>query len=125
MTRFVTQLVATAAALFVAVRVVPGMHLDTALTPLHAVTNLGLITIIFGLVNAVVRPFVKASTCVLNVLTLGLFSFVVNALMLYLTSILAQHYQLGFQIDTPLAALEGAIIIGAVSFVVGFLLPGN
>ena len=107
--RFILRLLATAAALWMAVLLVPGISYTGGVLGLLAVA------LVFGLVNAIIRPILKALTCPLVVLTLGLFVFVLNALMLWLTSELAQALGFGFDVDGFMAALIGAIIVGIVS----------
>ena len=80
---------------------------------------------IFGLVNAVVRPLVSFLSLPITILTLGLFTIVINAAMLYLTSWLSSYTPVSFTIDSFFwTALLAAIIITAVSLVAG-LLPGG
>lgn len=81
------------------------------------------VAVVFGLVNAVVRPLLKVLTLPLLILTLGLFTFVVNALMLLLTSWLSDQLDLPFQVDGFGAAFLGALIISVVSFAINLLLP--
>ncbi len=71
--------------------------------------------VVFGLVNALIRPIVMFTTCLLQVLTLGLFTLVVNALMLLLTSWLAEVFTIGFHVNGFGAAFFGAILISLVS----------
>ncbi len=71
--------------------------------------------VVFGLVNALIRPIVMVTTCLLQVLTLGLFTVVVNALMLLLTSWLAEVFTIGFHVNGFGAAFFGAILISLVS----------
>jgi putative membrane protein len=108
-----------AAALLVAAVLVPGIHLSAAAR--HATSDdwltLAAVALIFGIINAVIRPIVILLTLPLEILTLGLFTFVVNALMLLLTSGIAQRLHLGFRVDGFLPALLGALIISVVSFV--------
>lgn len=106
---FLLRLLATATALWVAVLIVPGI------TYTGGVLGLLVVALVFGLVNAIVRPVLKLLTCPLVILTLGLFVFVLNALMLWLTSELALALGIGFDVDGFLAALLGAIIVGIVS----------
>ncbi len=80
-------------------------------------TTILLVAFIFGLVNALVRPVVELLTCPLQILTLGLFTFVVNALMLALTSYIADQFNLGFHVNGFVAAFLGALVITLVSFV--------
>jgi putative membrane protein len=68
-------------------------------------------------VNVIIRPIVLLFTLPLTILTLGLFTFVVNALMLILTSWIAQGMGLGFRVDGFVPALLGSLIISVVSFV--------
>lgn len=128
MERLLLRLVATAAALFIAVQLVNGVDmrgLDLAggVSTTQAVLNLGLIAVIFGVVNTVIRPLLKASTCLINILTLGLFTFVINAAMLYLTSIIGRQLNLGFEVTSVLGALEAAVIVSVMSVIFGFLIP--
>lgn len=80
-----------------------------------------LTAIVFGVVNALIRPVVLVFTCLVNLLTLGLFTLVVNALMLWLTSALVQWLNLNFEttilfaVDDFLAAFVGALVISIVS----------
>jgi len=121
MGRLILRLVSTAVALFIAIKVIPGVNLEgigEALLPApQALLNLLVIAVIFGLVNAIVRPILKGLTCAITVLTLGLFIFVINALMLLLTSYIAQQLDLGFQVDGFVPALISAILISVVNIV--------
>lgn len=121
MGRLLIQLVATAAALFVAIAVVPGVDLvgteGRSITDPRAVINLLIIAAIFGVINAVVKPLLKFTTCLINMLTLGLFIFVINAFLLWLTSYVAQQLGLGFTVNGVIPALVGSLIVSAVSLV--------
>ena len=107
--KFLLRLAATAVALWAAVMIVPGITYAGG-----AVGLLG-VALVFGVVNAVIRPILKLLTCPLVILTLGLFVFVLNALMLWLTGELAQSLGIGFQVAGFWAALFGAIIVSIVS----------
>jgi putative membrane protein len=109
--RFLLRLVATAAALWVAVYLVPGI--------VYTGGPLGLlgVALVFGLVNAFIRPILQLLTCPLMVLTLGLFVFILNAFLLWLTAQLAQALGLAFVVTGFWSALIGAIIIAIVSTV--------
>jgi putative membrane protein len=76
-----------------------------------------IVALIFGFVNALIRPIIFLLSLPLEILTLGLFTFVINALMLLLTSWIAQGMGLGFRVDGFLPALLGALIVSVVSFV--------
>jgi putative membrane protein len=117
------RLAINAAALLVAAWILPGIHLSAARG--HALPNdwltLGIVALIFGVVNVVIRPVVLLLTLPLNILTLGLFTFVVNAVMLLLTSWIAEGMELGFRVDGFRVALFGALIIAIVSYVLNHL----
>lgn len=122
MGRWVLTLVGTAAAFFVAVQLVPGMALVSGPTQARTWGNLLLIALIFGVANAIIRPFIKGATCLIYVLTLGLFAFVVNALMLLLTAYISQQFNLGLVIDGFVAALEGSIVISILNIIFGVII---
>ena len=115
------RLVATAAALFVAIALVPGVDLvgteGRTISDPRALLDLLVVAAIFGVVNAVVKPILKLTTCLINMVTLGLFTFVINAFLLWLTSYIAGRLNLGFVVTGPLPALIGAIIVSAVNLV--------
>lgn len=77
----------------------------------------------FGLVNVIVKPVVKLLSLPLFILTLGLFTLVVNALMLLLTSWLADLLDLSFHVDGFWTAVVGGLIISIVSWAVNMVLP--
>ena len=116
---FLLSLIINAVALLITAWVIPGIHLGAA-GP-HPTTNdwitLLFVALIFGFVNAVIRPILILLSLPLEILTLGLFTFVINAFMLLLTSWIAQGMGLGFRVDKFLSALLGALIISIVSFV--------
>ena len=113
-----------ALALLAAAYVVPGIRFSASGRPgLDAWITLALVALVFGLVNAIIRPVVVFLTFPLTLVTLGLFIFVVNALMLMLTSRIARALELGFRVDGFGAALLGALVIAVVGFLLGRLLP--
>ena len=81
--------------------------------------------LIFGLVNAVIRPILILLSLPLEIITLSLFIFVINAFMLLLTSWIAQGMGLGFRVDKFLAALIGALIISITSFILSHAVIRN
>ena len=107
--RFILRLVFTAAALWVAELIVPGIY-NTG-----PWVNLLGVAVVFGLVNALVRPLLLVLTCPLVVLTLGLFIFVLNALMLWLTGAISGNLGLGFHVTGFIPALIGGLVVGIVS----------
>jgi putative membrane protein len=102
---FLIRTAITAVAFYIAANVVTGLYFPS-------LTNLIIAAIIFGVVNAVIRPVVATLSLPLTVLTLGLFTLVVNALMLGLTALLMP----GMRITSIGAAFFGAIIIWLVSW---------
>ena len=82
-----------------------------------------LVAVIFGLVNAVVRPVVKLLSLPFIILTLGLLIFVINALMLLLTSWLSEQLGLGWHVEGFWTAVIGSIVISVVSWAAGLVLP--
>ena len=88
------------------------------------IINLILIGIVFGLVNALIRPLVKLLTLPINVLTLGLFSLVINTFMLMLTVWLSSSLSLeGGFFKSFLTAFVGAIIISIISTILSWFMP--
>lgn len=98
-----------AAALAVAAWLLPGITVDS-------VQSLLVAALIFGAVNAVIKPVLSLVTCPLIVLTLGLFTLVLNAVMMGITSWISEQVDVGFHVDGFLTALIGAIIVGLVSW---------
>ncbi len=78
--------------------------------------------LIFGLVNALIRPILKLLTCPLIILTLGLFTLVINALMLQLAAWLGRLFELGYKVRDFQSAFLGALVISVVSFVLTLLI---
>ncbi|MEV4647400.1 phage holin family protein [Saccharopolyspora sp. NPDC049426] len=92
----------------------PGIDLSGEDTTTKVLTLLA-VSVIFGLVNLVLKPIAKTLGCLLYVLTLGLFGLVVNGLLFWLTSYLAGELDLPFHVDGFWAAFWGALIVSIVS----------
>ena len=122
MVAFAIRTVVVAVALWVAVALVPGIALGSSTTP-AGIGTLVVVALIFGVVNAVVKPIVKIVGCAFYILTLGLISFVVNALLFLLVGWIARQLQLPFTVDGFWAAFWGAIVVGVVSFVLHVAIP--
>jgi putative membrane protein len=90
---------------------------------LIGVRDLLLVAVIFGVLNAIVKPILKLLTCPLQIITLGLFTLVLNGLLLWLTAWVANEFGVGFAVDGFFPAFLGALIISVVSIVVDFLIP--
>lgn len=116
------RVLVVAVALWVATLVVPGIEV-TAATPATRIGTLVGVALIFGLVNAVVKPVVKVLGCAFYILTLGLFALVVNALLFLLVGGLADAVGLPFTVDGFGAAFFGAIVVGVVAFVLHVAIP--
>ncbi|MGZ4630521.1 phage holin family protein [Oryzihumus sp.] len=112
-------------ALWVAAFLVFGIHLADENEPLgKRLLSVLLVAIVFGLINAVIKPVAKFFSFPFIILTLGLFTLVVNAAMLQLTSWVAGAVGLPFHVDHFFwDAVLGAILISIVSLVLGIFLP--
>ncbi|MQY18267.1 phage holin family protein [Nocardia macrotermitis] len=82
-----------------------------------------IVAVIFGLVNALVKPIVKLLSLPLVIVTLGLFLLIINALMLWLTAVITSTTEYGLRVHGVFAALVGAIIITVVNWVLGIFVP--
>ncbi len=107
--RFLLRLLINAAALWVATRIVPGVTHPGSEASLFAVA------LVFGLLNALLRPLLAFLSCPLLILTLGLFTLVINAFILWLTSALSGSLGIGFHVDGFWAAFLGALVVSIVS----------
>ncbi|MBM3179392.1 MAG: phage holin family protein [Chloroflexi bacterium] len=116
MTKFFVRWAINAVALFAAVLIVPGIQFNGPWT------GILWLALIFGLLNALVRPLLKFLTCPLILLTLGLFTILINTAMLMLTSNIGQSFGIGFTVDGFWQALLGSLVISFVSVVMGFIL---
>lgn len=113
--QFLVRLLVNAAALWVATRIVPGVTYAGNLLPFLGVA------VVFGVVNAFLRPVAKILTFPLIILTLGLFALVVNGLMLWLTSSLSTALGLGFHVRGFWAAFWGGLVVSFVSTILSLL----
>jgi putative membrane protein len=120
--RTLIRLLANAAALAVATFLLEGITL-TAQSTENKILALIIVALIFGVLNALVKPIFKLITVPLLLLTLGLFLIVINACMLLLTSWVAGKVNLGWHVEGFGTALIGAIIVSIVSFVLSAFLP--
>lgn len=138
MRSFIVRVIINGLALWIASWILPGLDTSTSATT-AAVTNSGVtqgtdtigiilaylfIGLIFGVVNAFVRPLVSVLSLPITILTLGLFTIIINAAMLYLTSWLSSYTPVQFTIDSFFwTAILAAIIITVISLVASWL-PG-
>ncbi len=120
--KILLRILVSAAALGVAAWVVPGIVLTGHDTAAKVLTLL-IVAVIFGLINAILKPIIKTVGCAFYILTLGLVAIVVNALLLWLTSYIAyDQLHKPFHITSFVAAVEGALIVGAVTWVLHLIL---
>lgn len=118
----VVRVAVVAAALWVATLIVPGID-NSAGTPATRVGTLVAVALIFGLVNATIKPLIKTLGCAFYVLTLGLVGLVVNALLFLLVGYVARAIGLPFTVGGFGAAFLGAIVVAVVSFVLHIVVP--
>jgi putative membrane protein len=119
--RFLLRVLVSAAALGVATWAVSGITLPAASGWSKTGTLLA-VALIFGIINATLKPLIKIVGCAFYVLTLGLAALVVNGLLLWLTSWVAGKLSLPFHITGFWAAFWGAIIVGLVSWVLNLFI---
>jgi putative membrane protein len=119
---FIIRVVVVAVSLWVATLIVPGID-NTAGTTTARIGTLVAVAVIFGLVNAVLKPIIKVVGCPFYVLTLGLIGLVVNALLFLLVGWIAGKLGLPFTVGGFGAAFVGAIVVAVVGFVLHFVIP--
>ena len=105
-----------AAALWVAAALIPGLEFT------GGPGRLLLVAAVFGVVNSTIRPLLTVLTCPLIVVTLGLFTLVINALMLLLTGWLSESWNLGFSVSGFWSAFFGGLVVGLVSVILSLAL---
>ena len=104
--------------LFVANWVLPGIHVEDKAWIAYAI-----MAIVLGIVNAVIRPILKFLSCPLIMLTLGLFTLVINGIMLWLASYIAVEWlDVGFHVDGFVTAFWGALIVSIVSVILSIFI---
>ncbi len=114
--RLLLRWLINAVALFVATQLVDGIVV------VGGIAGVVLAALVIGLVNALIRPLIKKLTCPLIILTLGLFTLVINAAMLWVASLISQALGIGFRVESLGAAFWGAIVITIVSFVLSLFI---
>jgi len=116
MTKFIMRWVINAIALFLAVYLVPGVNLQGGWV------SIIWLALIFGLINAFLRPLLKLLTCPLIILTLGLFTLLINTFLFWLTSQVGQAFGIGFTIDGFWPAFLGGLVVTVVSVIMSLIL---
>ena len=116
MTKFILRWVINAVALYLAVFFVPGVNLQGGWT------SVLWLALIFGLINAFLRPLLKFLTCPLIFLTLGLFTLLINTFLFWLTGQAGQMFGVGFTVDGFWAAFLGGLVVTVVSVFMSLIL---
>ena len=118
MTKFILRWAINAIALYLAVLILPGIDLRSDLV------SILWLALIFGLVNALLRPLIQILTCPLIILTLGLFTLVINTFLFWLTSVIGQSFGFGLTINDPIwwNAFLGGLVVSIVSVVMTMIL---
>lgn len=119
MIRFFIRLVVNAVAIWAAVQLVPGLNY------VGTTTSLLIVALVFGVVNALVRPLLLLLTCPFIILTLGLFVLVVNTIMLSLTVWLSGIWDLGLTSTGFWATFLGALVISIVSSIINLVIKDD
>jgi putative membrane protein len=115
MTKFIIRWAINAIGLYAAVWIVPGIEY------LGDWTGILWLALIIGLLNTLVRPLLKFLTCPLIILTLGLFTIVINTVMLLLTRTIGQSLGIGLSVDGFWSALLGSLVMSVVSIVMSVI----
>ena len=116
MTRFILRWAINAVAIFLAIRFVPGISLQSGWV------SVIWLALIFGLVNAFLRPLLNILTCPLIILTLGLFTLLTNTFLFWLTGQIGRLFGIGITIDGLLPAFLGGLVVSIVSVVLSLIL---
>jgi putative membrane protein len=119
MTRLILRWVINAIAIWAAISLLEGRGIDVQQGGWGPILALA---VIFGLLNALVRPVIELLTCPLIILTLGLGTLLINTLLFWLTGLIGAQFDLGFSVDGFWPAFLGALIVSVVSFALTMLL---
>jgi len=116
MTKFILRWAVNAIALYLAVYFVPGVNLEGGFV------SIIWLALIFGLINAILRPLLKLLTCPLIFLTLGLFTLLINTFLFWLTGEVGQAFGIGFSVAGFWPAFFGGLVVTVVSVIMSLLL---
>ena len=122
---FVLRVIINGIAIWFATLLLSGLEIVGGADTPQKVGIIALIALVFGIINAIVKPFVVLISLPIYILTLGLFTLVVNALMLMLTAWITEQTDWGLRVDSFGTAVIGALIISVVSFVLSVLTGAN
>ncbi|HEY8719805.1 phage holin family protein [Pengzhenrongella sp.] len=122
---FVLRVIINAVAIWLAATLVPGVDIKGGDTLLGKILIVALIALVFVVVNMIVKPIVKLIALPIYILTLGLFTLVVNAVMLMLTAWITEQAPVGLRVGGFVAAVIGALIISIASLILGAVTGAN
>lgn len=122
---FLIRLVINAVAIWLTSMWVTGIEITEADTPGGQILIVLVIALVFGLVNAFIKPIVQILSIPFYIITLGLFTLVVNALMLLLTGWLTRFTSWGLEVDGFWTAVWGGLIISVISWLLSLVVPGS
>ena len=114
MLNFFLNLLLSALAVFFSAKILPGIHIEGLMASLW-------VALLLGVVNAVIRPILLAITLPINLITLGIFTFVINAAMI----LLVDTFVSSFKVDTFLWALIFSLVLSAISYILHAILPSK
>jgi putative membrane protein len=118
--KLIVRWIIGAIAIAVAVWLIPGIRIEGN----NAWIVVGVMAIVLGLVNAIIRPILAFLSCGFIVLTLGLFMLIVNGISFWLASWIAVNWlNIGFYVDGLWPAILGSIVVSIVTFLLAILLP--
>lgn len=120
---FLVRVAITAVAIWLATLLLPGLEVIGGEDTLTRVLVYLAVGLLFGVVNAIVKPLVRLISLPLYLITLGLFTLIVNALMLMLTAWISELTDVGLRIDNFGTAVLGGLIVSVVSFLLSVLIP--
>ena len=119
MNKFIIRWVINAIALYAAVVIVPSIQVQTTLS--EQWMAIVLLALVFGLLNALLRPLLLLLTCPLIILTLGLGTLLINTLLFYLTGLIGAQFGWGLSIPGFWDAFLGALVVSFVSIILNLL----
>ena len=117
--RYILQWLITSLAIFAAFSLVPGITFS------GKGYEIGIIAMIYSVINLLIRPILTLITCPMIILTLGMFTVIINGVLLLVTADLAKYFGIDFQIETFFTALIGAVVISLTTFVLNLLSGEN
>lgn len=122
MKKFLLQIVINAFAFYVAITLLRGQGIQSQD---NAWTSYLLLALIFGIINAILRPILSLLGCPVIILTLGLGILLINTLLFYLTGVIGSSFGIGFTVDGFVPAFLGALIVSVIGLVFNMLLHND